>query len=50
MASHFGVSKSAMQGRLRELAKRGYLCLGEGKLRERAIDIKHVRFQAVVDE
>jgi hypothetical protein len=44
MADHFGVSKTAIQGRLREAARRGLIEIENS--RERAIVLKNVRFHA----
>lgn len=45
LADAIGVSKNAVQGRLKELARRGVVTLPEGN-RERAIILNHVRFKA----
>lgn len=43
----FGVTKNAIQNRLRELARRGLIEISTGeKTRERAIIIKHLRYKA----
>ncbi len=44
LAAHFKVSKNAIQGRLKELDRRGLIELPEGK--ERAIILKNVEFRA----
>lgn len=47
MATHFGVTKNAIQARLKELAKRQIINMPAGeKARERAISLKHVKFKA----
>lgn len=47
LAQQFGVTKNAIQGRLRELARRGLVDvpIGEGA-RERAVGLKFIRFVA----
>lgn len=51
MAEHFGVTKNAIQARLKELAKRNIIDMPEGaRARERAIGLKHVRFKAFFEE
>lgn len=44
LATHFGISKNAVQGRLKELDRRGLIELPEGK--ERAIILKNIEFRA----
>ena len=47
MAEHFDVSKNAIQGRLKELARRGLVEMpADRKAKERAVVIKHVKFRA----
>jgi SOS-response transcriptional repressor LexA len=47
MAEHFGVTKNAIQGRLRGLARKGIIELPRrAKVRERAVVLKQVRFKA----
>lgn len=45
IALHFGVSRNAIQGRLRELARRDIISLPEGS-RERAVVLHFVEFTA----
>ncbi len=48
MAKHFGVTKNAIQSRIRELGRRGFVELTEGeKVRERALKLNHVKFTVV---
>lgn len=49
MAEHFGVSKGAINGRLKELARRGLIELSDGKV-ERAIIIPFVEFDVVASK
>lgn len=44
MAEHFSISKNAIQGRLRELDRRGLIEMPAG--RERAVILKWVRYRA----
>ncbi len=50
MAAHFGVTKNAIQSRIKELARRGFVQLAEGeKTRERALKLNYVKYRAIYD-
>jgi SOS-response transcriptional repressor LexA len=48
MAEAFGVTRSAITGRLKDLERRGYVCLSNPG--DRAVILMYVRFRAYFDQ